>query len=47
MFDFGIPRFLSPERIEIAGTAYDLTVKHALSPKSIEYHNTKLQSPNA
>jgi hypothetical protein len=46
MFDFGIPRFLSPQRIEIAGTAYDLTIKHALSPESIAYHNAKLHIHN-
>jgi hypothetical protein len=47
MFDFGIPRFLSPLRVEIAGTSHDLTLKHALSQESIAYHNTKLQSSNA
>ena len=46
MFDFGIPRFLSPQRIEIAGAGYDLTLKHALSQESIAYHNAKLQTRN-
>ena len=44
MFDYGIPRFISPQRIEIGGGMYDLTTKHELSPDSIEYHNTKLQN---
>jgi hypothetical protein len=39
MFDYSIPRFLSPHRIEIAGVAHDLTIKHELSHDSIEYHN--------
>ena len=47
MFDFGIPHFLSPERIGIAGTAYDLTLKHTLSHESITYHNAKLQNRKA
>jgi hypothetical protein len=47
MFDFGIPHFLSPQRIEIAGIAHDLTTKHELSPQSVAYHNTKLQGRNA
>lgn len=46
MFDFGIPRFLSLQRIEIAGTTYDLVLKHALSEESIAYHNAKLRSRN-
>ena len=41
MFDFGIPRFLSSQRIEIGDTEYDLIFKpkHELSQESIEYHN--------
>jgi len=44
MFDYGIPRFLSPQRIEIADVIFNLTVKHELSPDSVEYHNTKLRN---
>lgn len=46
MFDFGMACFLSPQRVEIAGTAYDLTIKHALSPESIAYHNDNLLKHN-
>ena len=46
MFDYGIPRFLSPHRIEILGVMHDLIIKHELSSDSIEYHNTKLQNRN-
>jgi hypothetical protein len=44
MFDYGIPRFLSPQRIEIAGITHDLTIKHELSPESIAYHNNKIKT---
>ena len=47
MFDYGIPHFVSPQRIEIVGKEYDLTLKHGLSPESIAYHNDKLQRSNA
>jgi 5-methylcytosine-specific restriction endonuclease McrA len=43
MFDYGIPHFLSPQRIEIAGVTHDLIIKHELSPESIAYHNTKIK----
>jgi hypothetical protein len=44
MFDYGIPRFLSPQRIEIEGVTYDIITKHGLSSDSMEYHNIKRQS---
>ena len=47
MFDFGIPRFVSSERIEIAGIEYNLALKHTLLPDVIAYHNAKLLSRNA
>lgn len=46
MFDYGIPRFLSPYCIEIAGVAHDLNKKHELSPDCIEYHNKECQISN-
>ncbi|MGA2870070.1 MAG: HNH endonuclease, partial [Verrucomicrobiota bacterium] len=44
MFDYGIPRFLSPQRIEIEGVTYDIITKHGLSSDSMEYHNIKRQN---
>ncbi|HEX3856675.1 MAG TPA: HNH endonuclease [Verrucomicrobiae bacterium] len=44
MFDYGIPYFLSPQRIEIAGVTHDLIIKHELSSESIAYHNTKIKT---
>ncbi len=45
MFDFGIPRFLSPNDIEMAGTRYPLTTKHHLAPDVITYHNNVIHKP--
>ena len=45
MFDFGIPRFLSPDDIEMAGTCYPLTTKHHLAPDVITYHNNVIHKP--
>jgi len=46
MFDLGIPRFLSPKRIEIEGVAHNLITKHELLPQFIEYHNSHWQTLN-
>ena len=39
MFDYSIPRFISPKRIEITGVAHDLIMRHQLSTDSVNYHN--------
>lgn len=42
MFDFGIPRFVSAEKILIGGTNHDLTCKHSLAQEVIAYHNNQI-----
>lgn len=39
MFDFGIPQFLSNEKVRIRDKEHELLVKHKISDKSINYHN--------
>ncbi|MDX2240484.1 MAG: winged helix-turn-helix domain-containing protein [Leptolyngbyaceae cyanobacterium bins.302] len=39
MFDFGIPQFLSNEKVRIRDKEYELLVKHKIGDKSINYHN--------
>jgi hypothetical protein len=42
MFDFGIPRFLSTDLIEIAGVSHPLNLKHELDKGVIAYHNDSI-----
>jgi len=42
MFDYGIPRFISTQSIEIGGVAHNLLTLHSLAPDSVKYHNTAI-----
>ena len=42
MFDFGIPRFLSTERIKIHQEYFSLTRKHQLGKHNVDYYNTTI-----
>jgi predicted restriction endonuclease len=42
MFDFAIPKFISPSKISIYGTTHQLTVhiSHEINKDNIDYHNS-------
>jgi predicted restriction endonuclease len=44
MFDFGIPRFLSTDQVEIAGVSHALTMKHKLDESAVAYHNNSIRN---
>ncbi len=42
LFDFGAVKFISEDKLKIAGLDYSITLKHKLAPESIAYHNNVL-----
>jgi putative restriction endonuclease len=44
MFDFGIPRFISVDSLDIAGASYQLNTKHHLAPDAVAYHNNSIHN---
>jgi hypothetical protein len=38
MFDLGLPRFISPSVIEIGRERIELTCKHAIAQRNIDYY---------
>ena len=47
MFDFGIPRFITADRITISRTSHTLTCKHNLTEDVIAYHNEHIHHQTA
>jgi predicted restriction endonuclease len=47
MFDFGIPRFITTNRITIGETSHTLTCKHSLTDDVIAYHNEHIHRRTA